>query len=101
MARYFGQYFAGINTMTTFIFLYDLFLIINNNAFASYTDNTPYTNDESAKKVVHNLYMEAKNLFKWFSNNQMKTNPDKCNLLISSTSRSELKIGKATISLYM
>ena len=80
------------------IFLCDLFLIINNIDFASYADkNTPYTTDESAEKVIDKLEIEAKSLFKWFSNNQMKANPNKCHLLISSTSQSELKIGNVTI----
>ena len=93
MARYFVRYSTGFNTRTTFfnIFLCDLFLIINNIDFASYADdNTPCTTDESAKNVIDKLEIEAKNLFKWFSNNQMKANPDKCHLLISSTSQSEL-----------
>ena len=80
------------------IFLCDLFFIINNIDFASYADdNTPYTTNESAEKVIDKLEIEAKSLFKWFSDNQMKANPDKCHLLISSTSQSELKIGNVTI----
>ena len=80
------------------LFLCDLFLIIDNIDFASYADdNTPYTTDESAKKVIDKLEIVAKRLFKWFSDNQMKANPDKCYLLISSTSQSELKTGDVTI----
>ena len=80
------------------IFLCDLLLIINNINFASYEDeNTPYTTDESAEKVIGKLEIKAKSLFKWFSGNLMKTNPDKCYLLISSTSQSKLKIGNETI----
>ena len=45
--------------------------------FASYVDdNTPYTTDESAEKVIDKLEKEAKNLFKWFSDNQTKVNPE-------------------------
>ena len=43
------------------------------------------------------LEIEAKSLFKWFSDNQMKANPEKCHLLISSTSQSQFKIGNVTI----
>ena len=75
------------------IFLCDLFLIIDNID----SDNTPYTTGESAKKVIDKLEIVAKRLFKWFSDNQMKANPDKCYLLISSTSQSELKTGNVTI----
>ena len=74
--------------------LCDLFLIINNTDFASYTDdNTPYTIDESTEKVIGKLEIEAKNLFKLFPDNRMKISSDKYHLLISSTSQSELKIG--------
>ena len=67
------------------IFLCNLFLIINNINFASYADdNTPYTTNESAEKVIDKLEIEAKSLFNWFSDNQMKTNSDKYHLLISS-----------------
>ena len=53
--------------------------------------------DETAEKVIDKLEIEAKSSFKWFSDNQMKANPDKWRLLISSTSQSELKIGNVTI----
>ena len=80
------------------VFLCDLFLIIDNIDFASYADdNTAYTTDENAKKVIDKYEIVAKSLFKWFSNNQMKANPNKYHLLISSISQSELKIGNATI----
>ena len=80
------------------IFLCDLFFIIDDIDFASYAnDSTPYTTDESAEKLIDKLEIVAKSLFKWFSDNQMKANPDKCHLLISSASQSELKIGNVTI----
>ena len=82
------------------IFLCDLFLIINNIDFANYADdNTPYTTDESAEKVIDKSEIETKNFAKCFSDNQMKANSDKCHLLISSTSQNELKIGNATIKI--
>ena len=80
------------------IFLCDLFLIIDNIDFASYADdNAPINTDESAEKVTNKLEIVARTLFKWFSYNQMKANPDKCHLLISSKSQSELKICNVTI----
>ena len=56
-------------------------------------DNTPYTTDENAEKDIDKFEIEAKSLFKWFSDKQMKANLDKCHLLISSAIQSELKIG--------
>ena len=57
----------------------------------------PYTTDKGAEKVIDKIEIEAKSLFKWFSDNQMKANPDKCNSLISSTSKSEIEMGNITI----
>ena len=52
------------------ISLCDLSLAIKNINFASYADDwTPYTTDESAKRVICKLEIEAKSLFKWFSDN--------------------------------
>ena len=101
MKRYFVQYSTGfmLGPLLFNVFLCDLFLIIDNINFASYADdNTPYTTDESATKVIDMLEIVAKSLCKWFSDNQMKANPNKCYLLISSISQSELKIGNVTIS---
>ena len=71
------------NTRTTFnILLCDLFLVIDSIDFASYAkDNTSYTTDKSAEKVIDTLEIVAKSLFKWFCDNQMKANPNKCHFL--------------------
>ena len=62
------------------MFLCDVLLIINNvHFFASYADdNTPNTTDENIDKVTGRLETEPKGLFKWFSDNQMKANSNKC-----------------------
>ena len=44
------------------------------------------------QKVIDNLKIEVKSLFKWFSDNQMKANPERYHLLISSTSQREIKV---------
>ena len=66
MARYFVRYATKFNTRTTLvnIFLCELFLVVTNIDFASYADdNTPYTTDENAAKVIDQLEKEAKSLF--------------------------------------
>ena len=59
MARYFVRYSPQgsiLGKLLFNIFLCNLFLIINNTDFASYTDNnTPYTTDESAEKLYISL----------------------------------------------
>ena len=64
------------------IFLCDLFLIMENIDIASYADdNTPHTTENSIEEVIQKLENAAKTLFHWFSDNQIKANPDKCHLL--------------------
>ena len=60
------------------VFLCDLFPIMENIDIASYADdNTSYTTGNSMEEVIQKLENAAKTLFQWFSDNQMKANPDK------------------------
>ena len=64
------------------IFLCDLFLIMENIGIASYADdNTPYTTGNAVEEVIQKLENAAKTVFQWFSNTQMKTNPDRCHFM--------------------
>ena len=63
-------------------FLCDLLLVMENIDIASYADdNTPYTAGNSTEEVIQKLENAAKTLFQWFSDNQMKADPDKCYFL--------------------
>ena len=67
------------------IFLCDLFLIMEDIDIASYTDdNTPCTTGNSIEEVITKLGNAIKTFFQWFSDNQMKANPDKCHFLCNS-----------------
>ena len=80
------------------IFLCDLFFTVKNVDFASYADdNTPYTTGENIEEVISKLEKDASSLFKWFSDNQMKANPDKCHLLLNNNSQHQIVIGDVTI----
>ena len=75
------------------IFLCDLFLIMENIDIASYADdNTPYTKGNSIEEIIQKLENAAKTLFQWFSDNQMKANPDKCHFSCNSNSEVSLTI---------
>ena len=64
------------------IFLCDLFFVMENMDIASYADdNTPLTTGNSIEEVIQKLENAPKTLFQWFSDNQMKANPDKCHFL--------------------
>ena len=74
------------------IFLCDLFFIMNETEFASYADdNTPFASGQSIDNVMRTLENDSVRLFKWFSNNQMKVNKDKCHLFLSNKERVTLK----------
>ena len=66
------------------IFLADLFFILNDVDIASYADdNTPYVIADDISGVITFLGKAPKALFEWFENNLLKSNTDKCHLLVS------------------
>ena len=75
------------------IFMCDLFFIVSKIDFASYADdNTPFVSGDKLDDVLDFLENATLKLIDWFSNNQMKTNPDKCHLLMSITASIVIKI---------
>ena len=61
-----------------------MFLFCNDVDFASYADdNTPYCMGRTPEEVTRQLKKSSISIFKWFGNNRMKANPDKCHLLLS------------------
>ena len=80
------------------IFLSDLFLIVDDVDIANYADdNTIYKEHENIDDLITSLQDAAAKLFKWFSDNQMKGNTDKCHLLLSKNESSEIHIGDSII----
>ena len=80
------------------IFLCDLFFIMNETEFASYADdNTPYTSGQNIDNVIRALENDSIRLCRWFSDNQMKANKDKCHLLPSNKERVTMKIGETEV----
>ena len=68
------------------IFMFDIFFTVNEIDFSSYADDiTPFVSGDRIEDVLDSLENASLKLFDWFSNNQMKVNPDKCHLLTSST----------------
>ena len=79
------------------IFLINLFFIIKD--FASYADdNTPYVGANNMDGVVKSLEGASTKLFKWFSSdNLMKSNADKCHLLVSTNNTVNIRVEKFDI----
>ena len=67
------------------IYLCDLFFIIDNVEIASYADDTtPYSCAKDMQSVISSLEMATTELFSWFANNSMKSNAEKCHLILST-----------------
>ena len=76
------------------IFLSDLFLVVQNVDFASYADdNTIYGTGDKIDEVIFSLQESFKKFFKRFADNQIKTNEDKCHLIVSTNELTEIEIG--------
>ena len=72
---------------------------MNETEFASYgDDNTPYTSSHIIDDKIRTFDNYSVRLFKWFSNNHMKVNKDKCHLLLSNKEKVTMKIKKTEIT---
>ena len=80
------------------IFLADLFFILNDVGIVSYADdNTPYVIADDINGVIASLEKASKALFEWFENNLLKSNADKCHLLVSSSNAISLRVSEYDI----
>ena len=70
-----------------------MFFELSRTDFASYADdNTPYAEADNIDEVITILENDSIQLFKWFSDNQMKANKDICYLVISNNEKVSMKI---------
>ena len=75
------------------IFLADLFFILNDVDIVSYgDDSTPYVTADDINGVIRSLEEASKTLFEWLENNLLKSNTDKCHLLVSSSDAVNLRV---------
>ena len=71
----------------------DLFFLVNEIDLAGYVDgNTPFVSGDRLDDVIDCLENASLKLLDWFSNNQIKADPDKCHLLRSATTSIAIKI---------
>ena len=84
--------------LTVSYFSINFFFIIKDFNIASYADaNIPYVsaNNMSANNmdgVVKSLEKASTKLLKWFSGNLMKSNANKCHLLISTNNTANIRV---------
>ena len=68
--------------------LADLFFTVNDIDIASYVDdNTPYMIADNVGGLITSLEQASNGLFEWLKNNLLKSNADKCHLLVSTNDR--------------
>ena len=59
--------------------------MMSDTDLASYADDdTPYVSADTIDEVIRKLETASVKLFKWFADNQMKANQDKCYLIAGS-----------------
>ena len=75
------------------IFLCDMFFVVSQTDFAAYADdNTSYVEGNYIDEVINMLENDSVQLFKWFSDNQMKANKDKCHLIVRNNGKVSMNI---------
>ena len=75
-----------------------MFYNITDCDIASYAATTPYCSSFSLDKVINKLEACTNNLFKWFHENHMKGNTDKCHLLVTTNSAVSASIEEFAIN---
>ena len=80
------------------IFLADLFLIHSDIDIANFADdNTPYLSAENVEDVIESIERASVSLFRWFENNLLKGNADKCHFLVSTSQEVSLNVNNFKI----
>ena len=80
------------------IFLADLFLIPSDIDIANFADdNTPYLSAKNVEDVIESLGRASVSLFRWFENNLLKGNADKCHFLVSISKEVSLNVNNFKI----
>ena len=80
------------------IFINDLFFFIKNTKLANYADdNTTYSTGKDIETLLATLQIETTEVLKWFHNNEMKSNDDKCHLIVANQENVSINLGQETI----
>jgi hypothetical protein len=66
------------------LFMNDIFYFIDKSKLANYADDTStYLSDEGIFPFLHGLKSETEVVLEWFRINEMKSNSDKCHLIVA------------------
>ena len=69
-----------------------LFITEDTNVAIYVDQNTPYVCADNIDEVIKSLKKDSEILFKWFNDNLMKINADKCHLLVNIKNAVKIKI---------
>ena len=74
-------------------FLNDIFLFTEQIKITNYADdNTPYAIEFDIEKLIESLEHDTNILLTWFKQNQLKSNNDKCHLIIINNEDTIIKL---------
>ena len=80
------------------IFINGIFFFITEAKIANYTDdNTAYTVAKFIENLLSTLEDETSAILDWFRINEMKSNDDKCNLIVAKNENLSIKLGNELI----
>ena len=80
------------------IFLNDLFLVIDETKIANYADdNSTYTVKQTVDEMLKTLEAETNTVLNWFKMNEMKSNDDKCHLIVINNNNTSVCLGSEII----
>ena len=80
------------------IFLADLFFIHSDIDIANFADdNMPYLSAKNVEDVIESLERASVSLFRWFENNLLKGNSDKCHFLVSTSQEVSVNVNNFKI----
>ncbi len=83
------------------IYLNDLFMFVKDTQICNYADDTTiYASANNIESVIKTLESDALKITKWFPNNCMKLNEDKCHLMVfgDKSNNVSINIGSVTIN---
>ena len=80
------------------IFMNDIFLFVKKTRIANYADdNTIYTMENNIYDLLNTLERETSVILNWFCTNEMKSNEDKCHLLIANQDNISVTLGNEVV----
>ena len=87
-----------MGTLLFNIYICDLFIENSDIDIANYADNnTPYACSSDLDSVIFKLQKNTEKFFRWFYNNNLISNAEKCNLIASTKKNLEIQVSSCLI----